>query len=372
MSLHVTTALVLSFLGELAVDLSVLPTDVFLMNVVNENEHYVSRVLLERFKLPGKALQCFDVKTATWKPRSVARACAAGGYNQLLQGPHADHTLEEALSKIESRLPKTFKALERAAEGGPMELPEKVYDNLCWYCAFLKLCSLPSKASAVVNFVYQLNFELQSGHHSLLRELEIPEEVINSWKAACAAGYRVIVDSQNVLQLIYRNQFLRVYAGEFGMFRDTQWAVSKSPIELPVSDVGLVPLYLQTENANHYILPIGPLLLLEGIFFLDLTKNAPRRPLKRLTLNEDDAHYIRDAVCASAVVEIICSRRISEVPACLARASTRRIRFHTIVNPRVVQIAGLEPVATELRFRVVPLDEYVAFVHSFVKPPADP
>src|SRR5947207_3710368 len=77
LSLHVTTALDLSFLVELAVDLSVLHTDVFLMNVVNENEHYVSRVLLERFKLPGKPLQCFDVKTSTLKPRSVDRSCAA-------------------------------------------------------------------------------------------------------------------------------------------------------------------------------------------------------------------------------------------------------------------------------------------------------
>jgi hypothetical protein len=173
---------------------------------------------------------------------------------------------------------------------------------MCWYCAFLKLSSLPSKASAVVNFVFQINWELQNGQHALLRELQMPEEV-------SASGRKIIIESENVLQLLYRSQFLRWYGADFAMFRDTKWTISQSPIELPMSDVGLVPIHLTDEKANYYILPIAPKLALEGIFFFDLAKNAPRQPLRGLNLTQEEARYRFDGICASAVAEIICSRR---------------------------------------------------------------
>src|SRR6266496_2670479 len=252
--------------------------------MINQNQHYVSRVLLERFKSPGIPLQCFELETGTWKPRSVDKACAASGYNQLIGFGQVDNTLEEAFSKIESRLPQTFRALEKIAQGGPYQLATSVYDSLCWYCAFLKLSSLPAKAAAVVNFVMQLNLEVEIGQRVLLRELQIPENVISQWQKEMAAGQKLILESKNVLQLVYRNRFLRSYADEFVLFRDTQWVLSRSPIELPISDIGLIPIHLSDDNANHYILPISPTLILEGIFFLDLTKNTPRRRLKTLRL----------------------------------------------------------------------------------------
>jgi hypothetical protein len=341
------------------------------MNRLNENQHYVSRVLLERFKCPGIPLQCFELETGEWKPRSVEKACAASGYNQLLSVGQVDNTLEEAFSKIESRLPKTLRALEKIAAGGSTELAPSFYDNMCWYCAFLKLSSLPAKAAAVVNFVMQLNLEVKIGQRCLLRELQIPEDVISQWKKESAAGQKIIINSENVLQLVYRSQFLRSYTNEFAVFRDAQWAVSTSPIELPMSDIGLIPIHLSDENANHYILPISPTVVLEGIFFLDLTKNAPRRPLKKLCLTGEQAEYPFDAICSSAVIEIICSRKIPGISASLARAKRRGIRFHTIVAPKALRAVGLQATAHELRFRTVPVPEYVNFIHSFVKPPPD-
>ena len=339
--------------------------------MINQNQHYVSRTLLERFKRPGVPLQCFELGTGEWKPRSVEKACAASGYNQLIGFGQVDNTLELAFSKIESRLPRTLKALEKVAQGGVSQLATSVYDNMCWYCAFLKLSSLPAKAAAVVNFVMQLNLEVEIGQRMLLRELQIPEDVISQWQKEIASGRKIILDSKNVLQLVYRNRFLRSYGEEFVLFRDTQWIVSTSPIELPMSDIGLVPIHLKDDKANHFILPISPTLVLEGIFFLDLKKNATRRPLKTLRLTTEQAEYLFDAICSSAVIEIICSQTIPQISESLTRAKRRGIRFHTIVAPRALRDAGLNEATAELRFRTVPVPEYVSFVHSFVKPPAD-
>jgi hypothetical protein len=49
------------------------------VNRLNERQHYVSQVQLERFKIPGSPLQCYQVETGDWKVRSVEKACAAGG-----------------------------------------------------------------------------------------------------------------------------------------------------------------------------------------------------------------------------------------------------------------------------------------------------
>ena len=85
------------------------------MNQIDENQHSISQVLLERFKIPGSPLQCYQVQTGEWIPKSKEKACAWPGYNQLLVSGVADNTLEEAFSKVESGLRKTFKALEDAA-----------------------------------------------------------------------------------------------------------------------------------------------------------------------------------------------------------------------------------------------------------------
>jgi hypothetical protein len=37
------------------------------MNNKNERQHYVSRVLLERFKIPNSPLECYQVQTGEWK-----------------------------------------------------------------------------------------------------------------------------------------------------------------------------------------------------------------------------------------------------------------------------------------------------------------
>ena len=247
-------------------------------------------------------------------------------------------------------------------------MPPAIYDNMCWYCAFLKGVALFSKPGAVVSLVFQINWELENGKHDLLRHLEIPKETIDAWRGECALGRKVIIESENGLQLLYRFQFLRTYALDYSQFLSTKWTISNSPIELPMSDVGLVPIHLTDHKANHYLLPIGPNLLLEGIFFFDLTKNSSQPFVRGPTLTQDEAEYRFDAICASAVAEIICSRRIPNISASINRAKSKGITFHKIVNPQAITSAGLTN-ADDLHFRIVPVDEYVKFVHSFMLPP---
>jgi hypothetical protein len=77
------------------------------MNNPNENQYFVSKVLLERFKIPGSPLQCYQVQTGEWTPKSPKSACSSPGYNQLLRSGQIqpDNTLEADFSAVESRLP---------------------------------------------------------------------------------------------------------------------------------------------------------------------------------------------------------------------------------------------------------------------------
>jgi len=333
-----------------------------------ENQHYVSRLLLKRFKLPGHPLECYDIAAGQWKPKSVEKACADSGYNQLITSDGIDDTLEDEFSKVESRVPKALRLLERIAGNGGADLPAQAFTDLCQYCAFLTLSSIAAKASAVVNFVYNLNLEIEIGQRHLLRELEIPEAIIADWKPAVLSGNRVIIEADNALQLIYRHQFRRRFGEECALYRHTKWVICKSPIDLPIADIGLVPLSQQEPKLNRYILPLGPRLALQGIFFHDVSRNSPNQTVKRLALTQDEAQECLDIICSAAVAEIFCQRRIGNIAESVSRAKTAGVEFLQITNPRAVTGAGLKTSTAKIHFRVVSMKEFVAFVHSFVKP----
>jgi hypothetical protein len=339
------------------------------MNRANENQHWISRHLLKRFKIEGAPFQCYQVETGEWIPKGIERTCASPGYNQLLAGDEADNTLEEAFSKVESGLKDTLSALEEAVNKPRSELPQAFYENLCWYCSFLKGISPIAKPGAVVAFIFQLNMEIEGGGGSLLRDLSLPEEVISRFRNECAAGRKVIVESKNLLQLLYRFQFRRQYGFRYTDFLWTKWIVSKSPIELPMSDVGLIPMFLESEKANHYILPIGPHLLLEGISFHDQSKNSSEPVIRGLSLTREEAEYRFDCICASAITEIICARKLSDIQEALNRAKVNGIKFYKIPNSKGIASAGMEDAGSgDFRFRVVSVDEYKKVMHSHMLP----
>ena len=130
----------------------------------------------------------------------------------------------------------------------------------------LKRCSLFSKASAVANFVFQLNHELNVGRYDLWHLLGTPPEQIERFRLEHEQGRYVIISGENVMQLLYRLQFERLINSDCTEFAHCEWALLNSPIDLAVSDTGLVHFHNEKENAKHYLLPIGPRLLLEGWF----------------------------------------------------------------------------------------------------------
>ena len=147
---------------------------------MNANEHYVSQVLLRRFTVSGH-LQCFKIQESKWRRKSPKKVFSEFGYNQLLVDGKVDDTLEKAFCKVETNLPQTLKALDNAAIHSSTELPPAVYENLCWYCAFIKRISPFSKVAAPADFVLQANHDLEKGHGRILREvLNVPEELIHS------------------------------------------------------------------------------------------------------------------------------------------------------------------------------------------------
>jgi hypothetical protein len=340
------------------------------MNAENENQHYISRVLLKRFKIPDQPLQCYQIDTQLWEPKSIDRLCAADGYNQLLvPGEETNNSLEASISRVESLLPKTFKALEFASKQETTELPSVLYQNLRQYCAFLKLSSLFSKASAVLSFLQQLNMELEKGTYYLWLELGTPQETVAGFRQEYLNGGRVIIEAENVLQLIYRLQFERLLDVNYMELASTDWTVSISPIDLPMSDIGLIQIHMEDLKANHYLLPLGPRLLLEGIFYHDLSKNSVKTTIKGLEMNQEEAEYRLDCICLSSVREIICSHKDSDVPTSIARAKTKGLRFNRIINPDLVAAAGAKSASRKYSLRCVSQAEYRKFVHCYIMPP---
>lgn len=340
------------------------------MNNPNENQHFVSKVLLKRFKIPGNALQCYQVQTGKWIPKSPDNACSSPGYNQLLLSgqTEAENKLEAEFSAVESRLPKLFRALEEAVKGPATELTEEAYKDLCKYCAFLKLVAPYAKPGAVAAFLFQLNWELERPEKSLLRDLQIPEATIAAWTKEYKLGNRVIIESENILQLLYRRQFNRLYYLDALHLEAAHWTIFSSPIELPISDVGLVPIGVADLRVNAYLLPISPNLLLRGLLYFDHEKNSSARLIKSRSLTKEDAELFFDCICSSAITEIVCSHTNTEVPKAIERAKANGIKFQKITNPAVVLSAGLKDVSIDCLFKIVSQDEYKKTVHSFMQP----
>lgn len=339
------------------------------MNLDNENQHYISKVLLKRFRLPNEPLQCYQLQSDTWEPKSVERLCSAEGYNQLLvPGLPTNNVVEASISRVESLLPKTFKALEAAAYQDSSELPLKIYNNLREYCAFLKLSSLFGKASAAVSFLTQLNMELERGRYSLWHELKTPQTIIDGFRKEYEDGGRVIIEAKNVLQLIYRLQFERLLDISYAEMAGADWTIGVSPIDLPMSDIGLVQVELHSYQAKHFLLPVGQRLLLEGILWRDPTKNVRRMTIRGLEFTVEEAEYRFDCICLASIREIIFSREQPDVKAGLERAWKSGLRFARITNPELVLDAGAKDADMHYSLRCVSGAEYKKFIQSFVMP----
>lgn len=260
-------------------------------------------------------MQCYQIQTGEWKEKSTKRTLSARGWNQLIVSGQVDDSLETGFSKVESSMPAVFEALENAARLPSTQLPQAVYENMCWYCTFLHGTSPFAKAKAAVDFIMQVDSELGKGKGDSLRDvLNMPEATIDKCRKAHSSGRRIIIDSEDYLQLVYRIQFRRSYQGNFSKFRYVvRWTICNSPIELPISDMALVDIPRNDRTAVYFILPVGPHLLLKGLIECGPQQPSSQTTIKTENLTTAEAEDWLDVMCLSAVTELVCSRRIYDV-----------------------------------------------------------
>jgi hypothetical protein len=336
---------------------------------MNANEHYVSQVLLRRFTENGH-LHRYHLPTGQWRRVSPKNVFSGFGYNQLLVFGQVDHTLEQAFSKVETLLPATFAALELAADDPVTNLSAEVYENLCWYCSFLWRISPFAKAAAPADFVFQLDMDLENGRLDTLREvLGYPEWICQFFRTRRALGYKVIINSRNFLQLIYRIQFRLKYGEDYTKFRHfTRWTICRSPIDLPIADVPLTQIPFTAEKVMVYGLPIAPRLLLKGQVALGEQPSSSTTIIKGATMSAAEAEIWQEALCLSAVKELVSTRPIPDVLEIRERARARGIAFTRITDPDAVLGAGQFNYEGDFGLVAVPPEVWVKFIHAFVQP----
>jgi len=84
---------------------------------------------------------------------------------------------------------------------------------------------------------------------------------------------------------------------------------------------------------------------------------------------QQEAEIWQEALCLSAVSELVSTRPIGDVLECRARARAKGIAFTKITDPDAAMVSGQFNYAGDFGLIVVPPDVYVKFIHAFVQPP---
>jgi hypothetical protein len=334
-------------------------------------EHYVSRVLLRRFARK-KLIEAYNIKHGKWKTTSIKSVFFSVGYNQLLAFGKVDNTLDVEFKKLENSLPKTLAALDDAATRTTTILDVKVYDHLCWYCAFLWQMSPFAKAVAPVNFVNQLELDLKHGNVDMLKALGHSERNIAEIKKHYVDDQKFIITGKNFLQLVYRIQFSEQCKLTYSQFRhSTKWTVYNSPIELPISDIAITQYHDMITRTAMYILPIAPKLVLFGALKLgDNLESSNDTIIKGDTLPADAAEDILDVICKSAFYMLGSQNRIGDINGFRQRAAKKKIAFVKMNQLEAVLSAGLKSIESEKDFLITPTTrrEQIRFITSWISP----
>lgn len=219
-----------------------------------------------------------------------------------------------------------------------------------------------------MDFVVQINADLDNGKTDLLHQVVgLSENDITIVKREHANGKKVIIDSKDFLQLIYRVQFVLRCKEDFVVFRHyTKWAVWHSPIELPISDIALVQVYLDAAKTNVFVLPIAPRLLLAGTIKTGEQKKLDKTQILSYTFKPDEAEYWLDAICLSAQTTLASQSIIPDVPLIRKRAAGKGINYTKIVNPELIISAGTTDFTGNFGVRLASKPEYIKFINSFV------
>ena len=322
----------------------------------------------------ARFVQRYDVNYDCWKtdasPKSIF---SATGYTQFLeQGQPLDDSLETTFKGLEDQLQFVWPALDDAALWAETRFPEAVYHTLCFYCAYLWYLSPFAKAKAPAEFVRELDLNLQNGNWEYLRQRGIPEDEIQREKAEYEKGYKFVLEGENYLQLVFRDQFVRKCKEQAARFRfETKWTVYHSPVELAISDIALIE-YPGGKEVTLYILPTSPNQVLIGQW----SRGSPASYHSKdtivygATLTLEQAEYVLDIICASALKAVACRNKM-DIRAIRERAKEKGVRFPRISNLGDVLSAGTKEFDKTKAPRLKPVshDEFSKYVSSFIGPP---
>lgn len=342
-------------------------------NNINANQHFITESFVKkRFGIKG-LVQRYDVKHNWWRKNASPRFIFSGkGYTQFLEvGQEVDNSLEASFSNLESHLKSILPALDYASQRKKTKLSETEFNNLCFYCAYLWYLSPFAKAKAPANFVMELDMNLKHGNWDYLRQRGMPEDNIKQMKAQYEKGYQFILQGDNYLQFVFRDQFIRKCRNQAGYFRyRTKWTVYNSPVELPISDIALID-YPESKSVTLYILPIAPDRVLIGRFQHSLPPpyHSEDTIVYGGTLTVEAAEDVLDVICGSAVKELVCKNKM-DVKAFRERAKQKKVGFTKINNLEDVLSAGSKVFDRKKDLLLVPLkpDEYLKYVHSCIGP----
>jgi hypothetical protein len=132
-------------------------------NELNNNQHFITRSFIKkRFGNAEGFVLRYDVQHGTWKTNASPKIVFTRyGYTQFLeQGQPVDNSLEDSFANLESKLEFILAALDNAAANESTPIPDELFKDFCFYCAYLSYLSPFAKAKAPVDFVATLDIHL--------------------------------------------------------------------------------------------------------------------------------------------------------------------------------------------------------------------
>jgi hypothetical protein len=314
-------------------------------------------------------LQRFCLRGNKWKAVGPAGVFYRPGYTQHIANGATDDSLEKTFKTLEDTLPTVLTALDRAANGGNTKLDEDAYAKLFSYCAHLWCMSPFAKAAATINFLVQLDSDLKVGWTELLKLIGIQEQEFPTVVKLHSEGAKFVLSGGNYLQTMFRVHFNQKCAEEFMAFRHfIKWTLYHSPLEIPVPDVAFMKFHDKALNAHVHVLPISPKLVLIGNAECGVRMNRHTDTTIRIdSLTASHAEYIVETICLSGITAIACQTRTHDILNLRDRAFKRGTRFAKIKNLDEIFTAGIKELKGPLMLVPTTLDNYRAFVNSFIE-----
>jgi hypothetical protein len=288
------------------------------------------------------------------------------GYTQIFENGITDTKIEDDFCKVEENMPATLLAIKDAATRQLTELDVDLYNNMCWYFAFLYCLSPFFKAKSPIDFLADLHNQLEEGKGDLLEKyLTKHQSKFDLYKAEIKNGKKLIIDSLNFIQKIHQIQFNRLFdVFYYRRFRHcVGWTIFRSPIDIPLSDIAIIEVPVPCSKHTIYHIPISPDLLLAGVY--DGVNTPKRTSIVSSALPLKMADFLNEMFFLSAQYSLISRKIIPDITERRKKASKTHA-FNNVKNLMLVLNSGKKPFNGDLTFRVVSMSEFDNFIKQLV------